>query len=158
MNTLPQFNLATMLSDKCANLIQAINIISLLFGFITTMVGVSMIPQNITNNGSIYVGSGEQYQADLQKAQYSSYGFKVALAGTIIFGYGILGLICMCIYNSVDSSRNTVVPIEAAYIQPPAVSSLDGIKPIKSILKPTPVYEIRENTRKWIGTVDSDIV
>jgi hypothetical protein len=146
-----------MISTKCANLIQAINIIALFSGFITTMVGVSLIPQNI-NNGSIYVGTAEEYHADLQKAQYSSYGFKVALAGTIIFGYGILGLICICIYNSVDSSRNTVVPIEAAYIQPPAVSSLDGIKPIKSILKPTPVYEIRENTRKWIGTVDSDIV
>ncbi len=146
-----------MISTKCANLIQAINIVTLFSGFITTMVGVSMIPQNI-NNGSIYVGTAEEYQADVKAAQYSSYGFKVALAGTILFGYGILGLICICIYNSVEYSRNTVVPIEAAYIQPPAVSSLDSIRPLKSILKPTPVYEIRENTRKWTGTVDSDIV
>ena len=150
-----------MLSDKCTNLIQAINIITLLSGFITTMVGVSMIPQNITNNDSVYVGTGEQYQADLQKAQYSSYGFKVAVAGTILFGYGLLGLTYICIYNGIESSRNTVVPIEAASIQPvPSTnsSSIHSIIPLKSILKPTPLYKIRDNTRKWTGTVDSCIV
>ena len=160
MNTLPPFNFATMLSDKCANLIQAINIIMLLSGFITTMVGVSMIPQNITNNGSIYVGTGEQYQADLQKAQYSSYGFKVAVAGTILFGYGLLGCVSICIYNSLECKKNTVQPIEVPSIQAAThSSSVDTIIPLKSILKPTPVYVKRVDIRKWTGHVKpEDIV
>lgn len=153
-----------MISNKCANLIQAINIITLLSGFITTMVGVSMIPQNI-NNGNIYVGTAEQYHADVQAAQYSSYGFKVAIAGTILFGYGLLGLICICIYNSVETRRNTVLPIVAPSIQEPYIqeastnsSRVDSIIPLKSILKPTPVYEIQHNTRKWTGYIEPDIV
>lgn len=154
----------TMISERCINLIQASNIMALLSGFITTMVGVSLIPQNI-NNGSVYLGSAEEYQADLQALQYSSYGFKVSIAGTIIFGYGLLGCISVSIYNNVEHRRNTVLPIEAPSIRlsiPPSIqpsaSSIDAIRPIKSILKPTPLYEMTDNTRKWTGHVKLDIV
>ena len=149
-----------MLSEKCTHLIQAINIITLLSGFITTMVGVSMIPQNINNNGSVYIGTAEQYHADVQAAQYSSYGFKVAVAGTILFGYGLIGSISICIYNSLECKKNSVLPIAAPSIQAPSThsSNIDSIIPLKSILKPTAVYEKRVDIRKWTGYIEPDIV
>ena len=156
-----------MLSDKCANLMQAINIITLLSGLITAIIGASMIPQNL-NNGNIYIGTGEQYEADLRAAQLGSYGFKLTIIGLIGVGSAIFG--CGCIYgcrlincrsNSVtispDPPRQPQLEVEqlAQVVQ---VVKVEQAVPLKSILKDTRNRDLQVNIRKWAGGVTPDIV
>lgn len=133
----------------CETLFQLINSLVLIAGIITGGIGVSMIPQNV-NNGNIYVGSAEQYQADLRSAQLSSYGFKISMAGLICVGYSILAYGCMHVYRNIDCRRVEPEPVLA---QPPQTP-----KPLKSILKNTRDYALELNIRKWTGTVTPDIV
>lgn len=138
------------LSEKCANLIQIINILALFSGIITSIVGISMIPQNI-NNGNTYVGTGEQYQEELKILQLSSYGFKITMAGMITVGYSILGCGCIYWYRKIDCRSTSVVSHPQP--EPPAP------KPLKSILKDTHDAELQLNINKWTGHVKpEDIV
>ena len=138
------------LSEMCAKVINVINALSLVAGIITGGIGGSMIPQTVYNNGNIYVGTGEQYQADLRAAQLSSYGFKVTIAGVSMVLYSLVGFACMHYHNNIDFRRNAV-DVFPEQVQPP--------KPIKSILKDTSDSELKRNIKKWIGDVKrEDIV
>ena len=156
-----------MISDKCANLIQAINIITLLSGIITAIVGASMIPQNL-NNGNIYIGTGEQYEAELRAAQLASYGFKLTIIGLIAIGSAIFS--CFCIYgcslincrrNSVtispDQPRQPQLELEQL-AQVAQVVKVEQAVPLKSILKDTRNRDLEVNIRKWTGGLTPDIV
>jgi hypothetical protein len=142
------------LSERCENIIQVINTLFLIAGIITGGIGVSMIPQNITNNGNLYIGSAEQYQAELRSAQLSSYGFKLTMAGLIGVLYSIVAYACMHGYRNIECKRNAV-----ADSVPPQASSKPEPKPLKSILKDTSDYQLQLNIKKWTGTVTpEDIV
>jgi hypothetical protein len=65
------------------------------------MVGISLMPQTITNNGNQYVGDAETYNKDLQNAQINSYGFKVIIIGLSVFGAGVISCICLCSINHI---------------------------------------------------------
>jgi hypothetical protein len=150
-----------MLSDKCAILIQAINIITLLSGLITAIVGASMIPQNL-NNGNIYIGTGEQYEAELRAAQLASYGFKLTIIGLIGIGYAILG--CGCIYGcrAINCRSNSVnispQPPREPQVEVVQLAQVVQVAPLKSILKDTRDRDLQLNIRKWTGGVTPDIV
>ena len=143
------------ISKKCTDLIQIINTLFLCGGFIGAMVGASLIPQTVKNTGDIYVGSGEQYEADLRAAQLASYGFKVIVVSLIVFGYGTLSCVCMCGCNRIKCTKESV-------IHPSPEIIVEDIKPLKSILKPQAQQEkhiVREkrnlelNIKKWTGGV-----
>jgi len=131
-------------SEKCEKIIQVINSLTLITGIITSIVGTTMIPQDL----GAYVGSGESYQADLKALQLSSYGFKVALGGIIAVGYSILG--CGCIYGYRQCKRDVGDSVGSQPSSPPEP------KPLKSILKDT--NQLQLNIRKWSGTVNPNIL
>jgi len=140
-----------MASEKCAHFIQIINTIALFSGLITTLVGMSMIPQSI-NNGNVFVGTSDEYNAELRSLQLASYGFKVTMAGIITVGYSILGCGCIYGYRKIECRSNTVV-------QQPQTPPTSVPKPLKSILKDTHDAEIQLNIKKWSGSVKpEDIV
>ena len=141
--------------NRCI-LIQVINSICIIGGFIGTMVGVSLIPQTISNVGNVYVGSSEQYNSDLRTAQLSSYGLKVTIICLGVFTYGIVSCLFICGYNYINSKRKSTVD--------PSISprtSPENIKVIKSILKPseptllkdTKDLELQINIKKWTGSL-----
>jgi hypothetical protein len=141
-----------LLSEKCTSIIQISNILLLISGIITSSVGASMIPQTITNNGSVYVGSAEEHQADLQALQFSSYGFKVTMAGLIIVGYSIIGSGCIYCYTSIDCRSNIIKVQQAPIVQAEP-------KPLKSILKDTHAFNLQMKIKKWSGNTKlEDIV
>jgi len=64
-----------------------VNIVSLISGIITSIIGGTMIPQTVTNNGDKYIGEAAAYNDDLRKAQMGSYGFKIIIIGLLYFIY-----------------------------------------------------------------------
>jgi hypothetical protein len=77
-------------------IIQIIPILSFIGGVVCTIIGANLIPQTVNNNGNSYIGTAEAYQADLQKAQLASYGFKVVVVGLSITGGSFLVLLFAC--------------------------------------------------------------
>jgi len=78
------------LSERCGKIMNVLNGVSLIAGIITAAIGASLIPQTVYNNGNTYVGSPEQYLADLRTAQLSSYAFLVCIAGVSVVLFSLL--------------------------------------------------------------------
>ena len=77
-------------SERCERRMRVLNGVLLMGGIITGGIGGSMIPERVYNNGNTYVGSPQQYLADLRSAQLSSYGFLVCIAGVSVVLFSLL--------------------------------------------------------------------
>ena len=147
-----------LLSEKCTSIIQNSNILLLIAGIITSSVGASMIPQTISNNGSVYVGSAEEHQAALQELQLSSYGFKVTMAGLIIIGYSITASACIYGYRNIYCRTNVIEESTSSKVQQAPIVQAEP-KPLKSILKDTHAFNLQMKIKKWSGNIKlEDIV
>jgi hypothetical protein len=80
-----------MSRELCLKVLQVVNCLSIISGIITIVAGTILIPQTVTNNGNIYIGTAEQYNTDLYKVQTGSNGFKIVMIGIGIFLYGLSG-------------------------------------------------------------------
>lgn len=142
-----------MANYKCSTFIQIINTICIIGGFIGVMVGSSLIPQTVVNNGNIYIGSAEQYNADIKVAQLSSYGFKVSIISLGVFTYGMLTCVSIVVYNRMCKRE----PIHPALTISPVIT-VDSVKVIKSILKlSSNSLALKININKWTGRVPPHI-
>lgn len=72
------------------NLLQIINILSLIGAFICAVYGGSIIPQNISNSSQGYIGDINEYNQQLKETQLNSYGFKLLTIGLSICAGNIL--------------------------------------------------------------------
>lgn len=88
-------------------IIQIIPILSFIGGVVCTIIGANLIPQTVNNNGNSYIGTAEAYQADLQKAQLASYGFKVVVVGLSITGGSFLVLLFACYSHKLNCIQST---------------------------------------------------
>jgi len=132
-------------SERCERRMKVLNGVLLMGGIITGGIGASLIPERVYNNGNTYVGSPQQYLADLRSAQLSSYGFLVCIAGVSVVLFSLLGFVCISFYTNVDFRRNTDVFPEQ-----------EDPKPLKSILKDTRESRLKLNIKKWTGNVNPE--
>ena len=93
------------------HILQPILILSMIGGIVCTIVGATFIPQTITNNGNSYIGTAQAYEADLQKAQLASYGFRVVIIGLSITGGSFVSLVCSCYSTKLYCIEPSVEPI-----------------------------------------------
>ena len=108
---------------------------------ITCIVGSVSIPQNVTNSGNVYIGTAEEYNAELYKAQIGSRGFRIAMIGVGVFACGILGFLCVALYY------------KKYEIQPQTLQRSVRINPAPTVIDiPSNSCESKEeNIRKWTG-------
>ena len=106
------------------------NVLSIIAGIITISIGVSSIPQKVTNDGDMYIGTAEEYNADLYKAQIGSRGFRIAMIGVVMFGVGLIGILCVALYYKkeyiVSSLRHVRISPEPTVIEIPRIEKNDA--------------------------------
>jgi hypothetical protein len=90
-------------------LLQLVNTVFLIGGFICAMYGGSIVPQTLANSGKGYVGDSNKFNEDLKNAQLGSYGFKLVIIGVSICGGNIVSLVCTCCYIRYEDNH-TVHP------------------------------------------------
>lgn len=128
------------------SLIQAILTVSVIGGSICTIVGTTLIPQTVTNNGNAYIGTAEAYEADLHKAQLASYGFKVVIVGISIFGGSFLLLLLSCYKGRLTCIRVSPESQESR------VSPENPVTPERTVI---PILQ-EKNIRIYPHTVGAD--
>ena len=125
-------------------ILQIINVLSIISGIITIIAGSFSIPQKVTNNGDIYIGTAEQYNTDLYNAQIGSNGFKIVMIGLGFILYGLCGcfgvLYCYKKYE----------------IQPQILERHVRINPEPTVIEiPNNAQNLnnQKNIRKWTGGI-----
>jgi hypothetical protein len=137
-----------MAYEHYMKIIHVINLLSLIGGIITAIVGATMLPQTVTNIGDKYIGEAAEYNEDLRKAQMGSYGFKLVTIGLSITAGNCLVLLvrCYCIHleENVQQSRIQPAPIKIPLerrvtISPTVIeipdNSVNGVDKSKNIKK-----------------------
>lgn len=136
---------------NCIKWLHIINGLSLVGGIITVIIGVTLLPQTVTNNGDKYIGEADAYNADLQKAQMASYGFKVAIVGLSIIGVNFIALFAISYYMHIQENADLV------RVQPQPIQVYESQRRVT--ISPT-VIEIPDdrigvdkaiNIKKWMG-------
>jgi hypothetical protein len=126
-----------------------INLLSLVGGIITVITGVILIPQTVTNTGDRYIGEADAYNADLQKAQIGSYGFKIVIVGLTIIGLNCIALLITCYYNDLqehEEARIQPVPIQISVERRVRISPTVVEIPDNRV-----VSDKSKNIKKWLG-------
>jgi hypothetical protein len=86
------------MSKKCRAAISIINIWCIAGGFVGIIIGSTIIPQTVSNEGNRYIGSADEYNTDLRNSQLNSYGFKVTMISLGITLANCISLALACCY------------------------------------------------------------
>jgi len=125
------------------NIFSTISALTLIASIITTIVGCTLMPTSVVNDGDRYVGDYNSYAADLQKAQFNSYGFKIVIIGSGLFCGSFI--MCVCTICMCMQREEMILPARTVRINP---------EPQIFILRPEPIpdYDRRiNNIKKWVG-------
>jgi hypothetical protein len=139
---LVSYNLSKMSRELCLQALQIFNILSILSGIITIVVGSFSIPQTVVNNGNVYVGTAEQYNTDLYNAQIGSNGFKVVMIGLGVVIYGFSGCFGALYCHNKYGIEAPMIQRHVRINPEPTVIEI----PSNSVVKNN-----ENNIRKWTG-------
>lgn len=108
------------------------------------------MPQTVTNNGNTYIWNADAYNADLQKAQLASYGFKVVIVWLSIIATNFIASLIICYYNNLQEY------VEEPRIHAQAIQAPHEIRvTISPAITETPENIVgvakAKNLKKWIG-------
>ena len=88
-------------------MLQLINTIITLIGFITSIVGIALLPQSISQP---HRGTAESYNNELQHQQLQSLGFKLIVIGLSILVFGTCSGLVVCLYKVTYSKPAIIHP------------------------------------------------
>lgn len=154
-----------MTYEHYIKIIHVINVLSLIGGILITIIGATMLPQSVSNNGDKYIGEASAYNEDLRKAQIGSYGFKIIITGlSIIAGNFIIAIArfyYMHLQENVQQPRIQPAPIQApeerrVTIRAPIQAPTERRVTISPTVIQIPDNEVNseariKNIKKWIG-------
>jgi len=89
-------------------MLQLISSLLTVTGFIVSIVGIAILPQSLRQP---YRGTAESYNADLQRLQLQSVGFKLIVIGSCISCFGILSGLLVCVYKVIYHKPATIQPL-----------------------------------------------
>lgn len=91
-------------------MLELINSLLTVAGFIVSIVGIGILPQSLSQP---YRGTAESYNADLQRLQLQSVGFKLIVIGSSISCFGILSGLLVCAHRIVIyNTTHTIQPLQ----------------------------------------------